>query len=63
MYESTVPPTKKQQTALKSKILEGESSFAAHCRSFESQIRELNQQFNAVKDRIGELHKDISALR
>lgn len=48
---------------MKSKTLEGESSFSSHCRSFESQLRELNQQFNTVKDRVTELHKDISALR
>lgn len=49
---------------MKSKLLEsGETSFAVHCRSFESQIRELNQQFNGVKERVGELHKDITALR
>lgn len=63
VYDSVPPATKKQQTALKNKLLEGESSFASHCRSFESQIRELNQQFNTVKEKVSELHKDISALR
>lgn len=48
---------------MKSKLLEGETSFSTHCRSFESQLRELNQQFNTVKDRVTELHKDITALR
>lgn len=62
MYD-TAPTTKKQQNVLKNKVLESESSFSTHCRSFESQIRELNQQFNLVKDRVGELHKDITAIR
>ncbi|XP_057654529.1 RING finger protein 207-like isoform X1 [Diorhabda carinulata] len=63
MYDSVPPATKKQQTALKNKLLEGDSSFSTHCRSFESQIRDLNQQFNTIKEKVGELHKDISALR
>lgn len=66
MYDgaSAPPPTKRQQTALKGKLLEtSESSFAVHCRSFESQIRELSQQFTQVKERVGELHKDVAAVR
>nr|CAH7727013.1 unnamed protein product [Callosobruchus chinensis] len=63
MYDSVPPATKKQQSALKHKLLESDTSFASHCRSFESQIRELNQQFNVIKDKVGELHKDILALR
>ncbi|KAK9884272.1 hypothetical protein WA026_005224 [Henosepilachna vigintioctopunctata] len=63
LYDCAPPPTKKQQSNLKNKLLEGESSFSAHCRSFESQIRDLNQQFNQVKDKVGDLHKDIVALR
>ncbi|XP_019769533.1 RING finger protein 207 isoform X1 [Dendroctonus ponderosae] len=63
IYDTAPPATKKQQTSLKSKIMEGDSSFSAHCRSFESQIRELNQQFNKVKEKVGELHKDINAIR
>ncbi|KAF2905249.1 hypothetical protein ILUMI_00928 [Ignelater luminosus] len=63
VYETAPPPTKRQQNILKGKLLDSEGTFAAHCRSFESQIRELNQQFNVVKDRVGELHKDILALR
>ncbi|EFA04936.1 RING finger protein 207 isoform X1 [Tribolium castaneum] len=63
MYDSAPPATKKQQTALKNKVLEGDSSFSAHCRSFESQIRDLNQQFNVVKEKVSDLHRDITALR
>lgn len=48
---------------MKNKLLDGDTSFATHCRAFESQLRELNQQFDAVKDRVGELHRDIAALR
>ncbi|CAG9770285.1 unnamed protein product [Ceutorhynchus assimilis] len=63
IYDTAPPATKKQQTTLKGKVMEGDSSFSAHCRSFESQIRELNQQFNKVKEKVGELHKDINAIR
>ncbi|XP_017771086.1 PREDICTED: RING finger protein 207-like [Nicrophorus vespilloides] len=63
VYESAPPPTKKQQNVLKSKLLDSDTSFASHCRSFESQIRDLNQQFNSVKDKVSELHKDITAIR
>ncbi|XP_063929985.1 RING finger protein 207-like isoform X2 [Zophobas morio] len=63
VYDSAPPATKKQQTALKNKLLDSDTSFSAHCRSFESQIRELNQQFNAVKEKVGDLHRDITALR
>lgn len=63
MYDSVPPATKKQQTALKNKLLESDSSFSTHCRSFESQIRELNQQFNTIKEKVGDLHKDIIALK
>lgn len=48
---------------MKNKLLESDSSFSAHCRSFESQIRDLNQQFNKVKEKVGDLHRDITALR
>ncbi|XP_060534094.1 RING finger protein 207-like isoform X2 [Cylas formicarius] len=63
LYDTAPPATKKQQTSLKGKILEGDSSFSAHCRSFESQIRELNHKFNVVKEKVGDLHKDLTALR
>ncbi|XP_044763616.1 RING finger protein 207-like isoform X2 [Coccinella septempunctata] len=63
IYEGPPPVTRKQKTNLKNKLLEGESSFSAHCRSFESQIRELNQQFNTVKEKVSDLHKDITVLR
>lgn len=63
MYDSAPPPTKKQQTVMKNKLLDADTSFSVHCRSFESQIRDLNTQFNTVKDRVSELHKDVSAIR
>ncbi|KAJ8909957.1 hypothetical protein NQ315_014908 [Exocentrus adspersus] len=63
LYELPPPSTKKQQNVMRSKVLEGDGSFSAHCRAFESQIRELNQQFNVVKEKVGELHRDILALR
>ncbi|XP_018333794.1 RING finger protein 207-like isoform X2 [Agrilus planipennis] len=63
VYEPVPLASRKQQSAMKSKLLESTGTFSAHCRSFETHIRELNQQFNAVKDRVTELHKDIIALR
>ncbi|CAG9820609.1 unnamed protein product [Phaedon cochleariae] len=63
VYDTATPATKKQQTALKNKLLDGDTSFSTHCRSFESQIRELNQQFNSVKEKVGDLHQDITAIR
>ncbi|XP_045468356.1 RING finger protein 207-like isoform X2 [Harmonia axyridis] len=63
IYEGPPTVTKKPSSSLKNKLLEGESSFSAHCRSFESQIRELNQQFDMIKDKVGDLHRDITVIR
>ncbi|XP_012254387.2 RING finger protein 207-like [Athalia rosae] len=37
--------------------------FSNHCRSFDSQLKELSQQLVAVKERLGELHHDVALLR
>ncbi|CAH0549196.1 unnamed protein product [Brassicogethes aeneus] len=63
IYDSAPVVTKKQQTSMKNKLLEGDTAFSSHCRSFESMIRELNQKFNTVKEKVGDLHRDISVLR
>ncbi|XP_046617695.1 RING finger protein 207-like [Neodiprion virginianus] len=37
--------------------------FSNHCRSFDSQLKELSQQLVAVKERLSELHRDVALLR
>ncbi|KAI5712896.1 hypothetical protein M8J75_012177 [Diaphorina citri] len=60
---SVTPPSKKQHVALKAKTLEGEGPFSNHCRSFDSQIKELGSQLTNVRDRLGDLHRDITLIR
>nr|CAD7266849.1 unnamed protein product [Timema shepardi] len=57
------PPSKRQHTALRAKALEGEGPFSNHCRSFDSQIKELSQQLSGVKEHLSELHRDVTLLR
>ncbi|XP_076233820.1 RING finger protein 207 isoform X3 [Calliopsis andreniformis] len=37
--------------------------FTNHCRTFDSQLKELNQQLLTVKERLEELHRDVALLR
>lgn len=37
--------------------------FSNHCRTFDTQLKELNQQLLLVKERLGELHRDVAVLR
>lgn len=37
--------------------------FSSHCRNFDSQLKELSQQLITVKERLGELHRDVAMLR
>ncbi|XP_054004193.1 RING finger protein 207-like isoform X2 [Hylaeus anthracinus] len=37
--------------------------FSNHCRTFDTQLKELNQQLLVVKERLGELHRDVAVLR
>uniref|UniRef100_A0A8D8YKE5 RING finger protein 207 n=2 Tax=Cacopsylla melanoneura TaxID=428564 RepID=A0A8D8YKE5_9HEMI len=60
---SGTPPSKKQHVALKAKTLEGEGPFSNHCRSFDNQIKELGSQLTNVRDRLGDLHRDITLIR
>lgn len=62
VYE-TAEQAKKPGNPMKTKFLDGEGAFATHCHSFETTLRELSQQLCGVKDRVGELHRDITALR
>lgn len=57
------PPSKRQQNALRVKAMEGEGPFSNHCRSFDNQVKELSQQLLTVKDRLGDLHRDVALLR
>ncbi|KAL0279720.1 UNVERIFIED_CONTAM: hypothetical protein PYX00_001217 [Menopon gallinae] len=56
-------PSKRQQNALRTKALEGEGPFSNHCRSFDSQVKEISQQITLVKERLGDLHRDVALLR
>ncbi|KAK6629234.1 hypothetical protein RUM43_003051 [Polyplax serrata] len=60
---SNVQPSKRQQNALRTKAMEGEGPFSNHCRSFDSQIKELSQQLSLVKEHLNDLHRDVSLLR
>lgn len=61
VYETAEQP--KKQPGTKAKLLDGEGPFATHCRTFETTLRELSKQLCGVKERVGELHRDITALR
>ncbi|XP_070161534.1 RING finger protein 207 isoform X3 [Polyergus mexicanus] len=37
--------------------------FSNHCRTFDTQLKELSQQLMAVKERLGELQRDVSVLK
>ncbi|XP_034938049.1 RING finger protein 207-like [Chelonus insularis] len=37
--------------------------FSSHCRTFDSQLKELSQQLMTVKERLNELHRDVTLLR
>lgn len=37
--------------------------FTIHCRTFDTQLKELSQQLSLVKERLNELHRDVSLLR
>ncbi|XP_018917583.1 RING finger protein 207 isoform X2 [Bemisia tabaci] len=56
-------PNKKQSSALKAKALEGEGPFSNHCRTFDTQIKELGCQLSNVRERLGDLHRDVTTLR
>ena len=37
--------------------------FSNHCKTFDNQLKELSQQLYTVKERLGELHRDVAHLR
>ncbi|XP_067214301.1 RING finger protein 207-like isoform X3 [Linepithema humile] len=37
--------------------------FSNHCRTFDNQLKELSQQLMTVKERLGELQRDVSVLK
>lgn len=43
--------------------LDNSGPFSNHCRTFDSQLKELSQQLMTVKERLGELHRDVAHLR
>ncbi|XP_054267743.1 RING finger protein 207-like isoform X2 [Macrosteles quadrilineatus] len=57
------PPSRKQHSALKAKALEGEGPFSNHCRSFDTQMKELGMKLNNVRERLMDLQRDVTVLR
>ncbi|KAG8233610.1 hypothetical protein J437_LFUL001021 [Ladona fulva] len=53
------PPSRRQQSALRAKALEGEGPFSNHCRSFDAQLKDLSQQLSNLKAQMQDLHRDI----
>ncbi|XP_014214264.1 RING finger protein 207-like [Copidosoma floridanum] len=37
--------------------------FSSHCRTFDNQLQELSNQLKMVRERLGELHRDVALLR
>ncbi|XP_065226442.1 RING finger protein 207-like isoform X2 [Planococcus citri] len=62
IHPMTGTPSQKQQSALKMKALEGDGPFSNHCRSFNSQVKELGTMMKNIKDRLGDLRKDVTVL-
>ncbi|XP_076293150.1 RING finger protein 207 isoform X2 [Lasioglossum baleicum] len=61
------PPVIQQSSKAPQRIptkggMDGEP-FTNHCRTFDTRLKELNQQLLMVKERLGELHHDVSLLR
>ncbi|XP_063985367.1 RING finger protein 207-like [Diachasmimorpha longicaudata] len=57
MLQSSKTPPRGQKTP-------GDSGpFSSHCRTFDSQLKDLSQQLITVKERLGELHRDVAMLR
>uniref|UniRef100_A0A1B6E883 B box-type domain-containing protein n=1 Tax=Clastoptera arizonana TaxID=38151 RepID=A0A1B6E883_9HEMI len=56
-------PSRKQHSALRAKALEGEGPFSNHCRSFDTQIKEISGQLASLRDRLLELQRDVTLLR
>ncbi|XP_076654074.1 RING finger protein 207 isoform X3 [Halictus rubicundus] len=61
------PPVIQQSSKAPQRIptkggMDGEP-FTNHCRSFDTRLKEFNQQLLMVKERLGELHHDVSLLR
>ncbi|XP_034191991.1 RING finger protein 207 isoform X4 [Osmia lignaria lignaria] len=62
------PPVMQQQSSKSSQKISSKSGtdsgpFSKHCRTFDTQLNELNQQLMMVKERLEELHRDVALLR
>ncbi|XP_024944302.1 RING finger protein 207 isoform X3 [Cephus cinctus] len=58
-----IQQTSKCSQRIQSKGTADGGSFSNHCRTFDSQLKELSQQLMTVKERLGELHRDVALLR
>ncbi|XP_043465928.1 RING finger protein 207-like isoform X2 [Leptopilina heterotoma] len=59
-FIQNIKPSKLQQPT---KPPSDSGPFSNHCRTFDSQLKELSQQLITVKERLGELHRDVALLR
>ncbi|XP_033211811.1 RING finger protein 207-like isoform X2 [Belonocnema kinseyi] len=59
-FIQNIKPSRLQQP---SKTPPDSGHFSNHCRSFDTQLKELSQQLITVKERLGELHRDVALLR
>ncbi|XP_034191989.1 RING finger protein 207 isoform X2 [Osmia lignaria lignaria] len=61
------PPVMQQSSKSSQKISSKSGTdsgpFSKHCRTFDTQLNELNQQLMMVKERLEELHRDVALLR
>ena len=60
LYLQNIKPSRLQQPT---KTPPDSGHFSNHCRSFDTQLKELSQQLMTVKERLGELHRDVAILR
>jgi chromosome segregation ATPase len=53
----------KSGSRLQTKSMCESNRFNNHCKTFDNQLQDLNSQLKTIKERLGELHRDVSLLR
>ncbi|XP_011503717.1 PREDICTED: RING finger protein 207-like [Ceratosolen solmsi marchali] len=53
----------KSDLKLQTKSVYESSRFNNHCKIFDNELQELSNQLKTVKERLGELHRDVTLLR
>ncbi|KAK2579398.1 hypothetical protein KPH14_003260 [Odynerus spinipes] len=61
--EPQVIQSSKSAQRIQPKAASDSGPFSNHCRTFDTQLKELSQQLMTVKERLGELHRDVAQLR